>query len=499
MGSKLLRAVAKFLRAEQNQIAMAADSTKNNRKKGVKHWIFFGLRWAVAAVGVWLVVKNMSLHDQALVILNPATNRPVMVSLASKVDETAAVYPVIDPANSSHIIAVAASNVVSAPDVKKVDRVTATGTQSVTLLGLDLGGNLVPGSTPRRLLVADDAKSGPAVWVPASQVPQYTVHVPYPKDQVGLESLVKEAKPSLLWAALLVFPVTFLITSYRWHELLKALDIHIGQSKAFVINMVGCFYNTFLPGSTGGDAFKAYYASRQTPHRTRAVMSVLVDRAVGLLALIILGGVTASLQWQIPACRKVAIGSALICFCAVVGFLLFYNPTLHRISGLDFLLKKLPMQKQVRGAVDAMRQYGKRPWLGIWSLVVSFPVHGAVVSSAMFAGMAFGLPLHWAYYWVAVPVIVLAGAIPLSPQGAGIMEGFAVLLTRTQGVTVSQAFALTMSIRMVQIIWNLVGGIFVLRGGYHAPGEGEKTELENLPPEPDAGDDTQRPRELVPA
>ena len=130
-----------------------------------------------------------------------------------------------------------------------------------------------------------------------------------------------------------------------------------------------------------------------------------------------------------------------------------------------------------------MHQYGKRPGLALWTLIVSFPVHATVVTSAMLAGMAFGLPLHWPYYWVAVPVIVLAGALPLSPQGAGIMEGFAVLLTRAQHVSVSQAFALTMSIRMVQIIWNLAGGLFVLRGGFHAPTEGEKKELDSGPDE----------------
>ena len=203
-------------------------------------------------------------------------------------------------------------------------------------------------------------------------------------------------------------------------------------------------------------------------------MSVLVDRAVGLLALIIVGGVTAAFQWHIKECRRVSMGAAVICACAAVGLAVFYNKTLHRISGLDFVLSRLPMQKQVRGAVDAMRQYGKRPGLALWTLIVSFPVHGTVVTSAMFAGMAFGLPLHLAYYWVAVPVIVLAGAIPLSPQGAGVMEGFAILLTHAQGVTVSQAVALTMSIRMVQILWNLAGGIFVLRGGFHAPTAGEK-------------------------
>jgi hypothetical protein len=82
------------------------------------------------------------------------------------------------------------------------------------------------------------------------------------------------------------------------------------------------------------------------------------------------------------------------------------------------------------------------------------------------------------------------------------MELFAVLLLRPQGVTVSQAFALTMSIRMVQVLWNLTGGLFVLRGGFHAPNDVEKKELENLPPEDDEpgdrpGDDAQR--QLVPA
>lgn len=358
------------------------------------------------------------------------------------------------------------------------------GTKSVSLLAVDLAGDLNHQPQAVRFLVADDPVTGNAEIIPATQVEGYSVHVPYPRNQVGLQSMVSQAKGWLLWSALLVFPITFVITSYRWHELLKAVDVPMGIGRAFVINMVGSFYNSFLPGSTGGDAFKAYYASKQTPHRTRAVMSVLVDRAVGLLALIILGGTTATFQWHIKECREVSIGSAVICVCVLVGAVVFYNPTLHRISGLDFLLKKLPMQKQVRGAVDTMQRYGQRWGLGLWALIMSFPVHGAVITSAMFAGMAFGLPLHWEYYWVAVPVIVLAGAIPLSPQGAGVMEFFAVLLLRGQGVTVGQAFALTMSMRVVQIVWNLSGGLFVLHGGFHAPGDAEKTELGNL-----AGDD----------
>lgn len=136
------------------------------------------------------------------------------------------------------------------------------------------------------------------------------------------------------------------------------------------------------------------------------------------------------------------------------------------------------MQRQVHKAVEAMELYGHRPWVAVAAIVMTFPVHMTTIISATFAGKAFGLPLHALYYWAVVPVITLVGAIPISPQGAGVMEYFAVELTRRQGVAVSQAFALVMAIRFFAIFWNLIGALFVLRGGYHAPTEKEAQTLE---------------------
>ena len=119
------RAVAKDRWAAQNRNLMAGPTSNNRKKKGAKHWALFALRWGVAAVGVWLVVRNMSLHDQALVVLNTATNRPQMVALDTGVQDTgvenAAVFPVIDPTGSGRIINVPRADVLNAPDVKKVD------------------------------------------------------------------------------------------------------------------------------------------------------------------------------------------------------------------------------------------------------------------------------------------------------------------------------------------------------------------------------------------
>ena len=302
----------------------------------------------------------------------------------------------------------------------------------------------------------------------------------------GVRSLVKGADAKLLAGAVLVFPVVFLITAFRWNKLLAALDIHLTQARTFTLNMVGAFYNTFMPGSTGGDVLKAYYASKQTHHRTRAVLSVVIDRILGLISLIVIGGVMATVQYfnakdagdpVARACLRIALGSALLAGASIVGAIVMHH-RVRKAIGLEYLLKRLPMQKQVRGAIIVVDICISRIGLMLWAIAITLPVHITVVVSAMLAGMAFDLPLPAGYYFVAVPVIVLSGAIPISPQGAGVMEIFAIQLTKQYGTTVSQAVALTMSIRIVQIFWSLLGGIFVLRGGFHAPTQKEQEELE---------------------
>ena len=42
--------------------------------------------------------------------------------------------------------------------------------------------------------------------------------------------------------------------------------------------------------------------------------------------------------------------------------------------------------------------------------------------------------------------------------------------------------ALTLSIRVVQILWNLSGAVFVLRGGFHAPSQREIDEVDSAEP-----------------
>ena len=453
-----------------------------------KKWLTFTLRWAIAVVGIWWVLSQITWRDR-VTILN-ALNRPVSERLADMPPLDAQQFKLLDGRTIDR------SELISLPDQQTV---TLTDQSKVELLGLDLSPDL---KRVNRFLIARKA-SDPAEWVPPQKViwrtrggDGYELKVPHPLIEAGIGRMIHDAasghKPWLLLLAVVIFPITYIVTSFRWHQLLKALDIHLTVARTFALNMVGAFYNTFMLGSTGGDVIKAYYASKQTGHRTRAVLSVFVDRFVGLIALVIMGGAMAAYQYfnsppgdpAAHACGKIALISALIVFGTAAGLAVFYNHTLRRISGLAWFIARFGKRKQVKSAVETMELYRKHATMVFISLIATFPVHITVVLSAMFAGWAFGLTISPLYYFVAVPVIVLVGSIPISPQGAGVMEYFAILLLGRQGATVSEAFALTMSIRMVQILWNLTGGIFVFRGGYHQPTEAEQNDLDE--PDPDA-------------
>jgi uncharacterized protein (TIRG00374 family) len=452
----------------------------------------FILRWGIAVAGVWYVLAKTSFEDRVLIV--DAQNQPHAVLVRNDAKDTDDRFEIDDSHASPSRRWVARKDIWIKPDGSTFRLRQANGQlQKVKLLAVR------PGDAPEPLAPPDGLRARrPSTAIVAPQPPveldaiidgkarridpsagEYSVSVPYPRVDIGLIRLVRAADLLYLLAALAVLPVSYIITARRWHMLLEVLEIHMGQGRSFVIAMVGAFYGTFMPGSTGGDLVKAYYAAKHTMHRTRAVMSVLIDRMLGLLALIVLGGAMAGLQMNVPQCRHIAIACAAMVAATTFGLLAFYHPGLHKALGVDWVLKRLPLQRQVQNGVEALHLYGAKPMVPIWAIIMTFPVHVTTIVSAYFAGRAFGLPLPFFYYWVAVPVIVLVGAIPISPQGAGVMEFFAIELTRSQGVPTSQAIALAMSIRLGGMFWNLVAGVFVLRGGYHAPTKNEAASLED--------------------
>ena len=71
----------------------------------------------------------------------------------------------------------------------------------------------------------------------------------------------------------------------RWWLLLRGQSVFIGLWMAVKLHFLGLFYNNIMPSSIGGDLLRAWYVAKHTDRKLQAVLSVFVDRVLGLSAM----------------------------------------------------------------------------------------------------------------------------------------------------------------------------------------------------------------------
>ena len=124
-----------------------------------------------------------------------------------------------------------------------------------------------------------------------------------------------------LMVAVLVLIVVPLAT-FRWWLLLRAIGLQVKPKQTFLLTWIGNFFNTTLPGAVTGDVIKGYYVikAQKEEGRTPALMTLLIDRFVGLSGLIVILMPFSDISFAIlPASRKVSIRFSVI----TLRFILF--------------------------------------------------------------------------------------------------------------------------------------------------------------------------------
>ncbi|MDV7139615.1 lysylphosphatidylglycerol synthase transmembrane domain-containing protein [Maribacter sp. TH_r10] len=100
--------------------------------------------------------------------------------------------------------------------------------------------------------------------------------------------IVKKSDFVYLIAAILFFITSKILASVRLNLYFHELGVKLTQKSNLELYLLGMFYNLFLPGGIGGDAYKGYLIKKEFEVGTKKVVSVLVlDRLSGLLLLFI--------------------------------------------------------------------------------------------------------------------------------------------------------------------------------------------------------------------
>jgi len=110
-------------------------------------------------------------------------------------------------------------------------------------------------------------------------------------DIAGTLAVVTQARWGGCFAALGLFILGVFVRAYRWKVLVGALHLRASLGYLTALYFVGAFFSAVLPTGIGGDAVKAAKLARSTGRSGESVGSVVMDRFLGLVVLLAIGGV----------------------------------------------------------------------------------------------------------------------------------------------------------------------------------------------------------------
>lgn len=256
------------------------------------------------------------------------------------------------------------------------------------------------------------------------------------------------------------------VATGRWQMLLRVQSISLSWLHAGAIVIIGLFFNMFLPGLIGGDAMRLYLVYKEAPQKkTRATLSVAMDRLLGLVSLLLLALLVViwRFNWlkQVPQTLHITYAALVI----LGGAALFVTALAWGVGSrwLRRLPKKLPFRAAIVESGDALRLYAKRPGVCLAALGLTILSHLAYYLSYYCAARslqaAAGAEASLLDFVSIMPLVNTITGVPISFGGVGVRETlFKNLLGHLCGVPAATA-ALAASLGYaIQASWGLIGG-----------------------------------------
>jgi hypothetical protein len=287
---------------------------------------------------------------------------------------------------------------------------------------------------------------------------------------------IHEAETSLLLLALFFQGVIIWITSYRWNLLLRVQGIWLRAWDVIRLTMIGMFFNLTLPGSVSGDMVKMAIVTRHAPDKkAEAVLTVLLDRVIGLLGLFIVASVMVA--YHLPFLLSldvefrpvqvtgflVGLGSIL----GVVGITIF--KTRQRIMRLTwiarlnhYLAKKLPdsILSKITRLANALDLYSQHAGATGLAVALSILVHSCLAVNLYFIGRSLGeVAIRLRDFFLVVPVSNAIAAIPITPAGIGTRDAVTAIFFKAMQVQGEAVGIIPVTLTLIILFWGLTGGI----------------------------------------
>ena len=283
-----------------------------------------------------------------------------------------------------------------------------------------------------------------------------------PKKLSEMREALRHARLQWIAAGMLAYFVVEVAAALRWHILLKVQGIRLSFPRLSGLFLIGMFYNQFLPGGTGGDIIKSYLLLKETDKKAGALLAVVFDRFIGLVALVAITVTLVSMRfdllsqtyetrrylWFLLILLSISIASLLASF-VVSGFNLFH-----------LLPHKFPGREKLIEIAAAYHLYARHWFATLIAFGASLVAHLATFLTFLCAAYALRADVIVTNFFAVMPIERTMSALPISFAGVGLREKvLQTMLHQVCGVNEGVAVLIGSLSFLIMVLCCLPGGI----------------------------------------
>lgn len=260
--------------------------------------------------------------------------------------------------------------------------------------------------------------------------------------------VIRHADQRLLLLALAVQFASTTLSAYRWQLIMH--NLHFGQTFNFYwcSYFKGSFFNQGLPTSIGGDVLRVLDVAHLGCSKRDAFYGVLVDRGIGLIALI-------SISFAVFLWSAHLLPIRVYYFVLITMVLLFLGLALLAYLWRHYNFQHSPRLLLVRLLLDTLVKSLAKQRLLLFCSSLMIPVLAIV--GFFITGWSLGLRYDIDVYFIIVPLSILLTVIPVSLAGWGVREGALVALFSLFGADQATVLAMSALYGFMLIIVSLPG------------------------------------------
>lgn len=287
-------------------------------------------------------------------------------------------------------------------------------------------------------------------------------------DAPRLWSYVKSASIPWLLGALGLYLLMILASAWRWGLLLGAQGVQVPSRRLTQSFLVATFFNNFLPSNIGGDVIRVADTARDARSRTLAATVVLMDRGIGLLGLVLLAAIAATVA------RRGGLEGPVPSSLLWIGFaaaMVISAPAVLAPGGLQWLLGPLRrfhpewVGARLQQLTEVLARFRAAPGAMVGCFAGAVVVQALLVAFYAAVAHSIGVPVSPWHMAVVVPVSFLVQMLPVSVNGFGLREAtFSFYFTRL-GLPMEAALVVSLVGAGLVMLFSLSGAaVYVSRG-----------------------------------